>query len=935
MRLFHKLTLGFFAVIVLCSVTGFLAIDYSKNLLQETFIESTESLGMKVLDEIDREIDYKIELFQSYSRDVTVQNEVYKSNLKFSKLKNVKEYINKIDEEWITGSSENITQLNQELQNNQLALELKEKLEILKKFQGFNEFGAISVTNEYGANVAQTGRMSDYMQADEEWWQKARDNGVYVSDIEYDESSGIYSINISTGIINNNDYFSGVIKAVINFQEINDAIKIDPVGLHKKHKTMNLTLINNQGNVIYSTGDFRFKDNITHLLGKDGQSHLNDNHNESNTTNYLKMTENSTDELLITHVHSQKLKETKGLNWILLVSQEKEELFAPVKDLMNRILISMLIVALVGILIGLIISKYISRNFKKLQDAAIRIGSGELGVQIDVDSNDELGILIKSFNMMSSSLKKTSVTINELVDEKERRKRAEETILDSEERFRSVAEKASDSIIYIDSRGEIIFWNKAAERIFGYNEDEVVGQLVTMIMPERYRADHQKGVERFIETGVFKMGGKAIELVGLRKGGKEFPIELSLSSWKISEDIFFTAIIRDISDRKHTEEVIQQQVGRLSALRSIDKAIIASLDLNVTLDVFLSQVLTQQSIDAAAVLLLNQQSQVLEYVASNGFRSEALKYTRLKLGESNAGRAAIERKIVTIPDLREYIDGFIRSETFQDEEFVSYYAVPLIAKGQVKGVLELFNRTYKDHEAGWLDFLEAVADQGAIALDNASMFEELQRSNADLSFAYDITIEGWARALDMRDRETEGHSRRVTELTVRIARDFQMKSDEIVHMRRGALLHDIGKMGIPDNILLKPGKLTEDEWVIMRLHPVYARDLLHPIEYLRPALDIPYYHHEKWDGSGYPEGLKGENIPLAARIFAVVDVWDALRSDRPYRPAWPREKVEEHIRSLVGTHFDAGVVEMFLALDEVSENKSVNEVKVESGRDVI
>ena len=136
-------------------------------------------------------------------------------------------------------------------------------------------------------------------------------------------------------------------------------------------------------------------------------------------------------------------------------------------------------------------------------------------------------------------------------------------------------------------------------------------------------------------------------------------------------------------------------------------------------------------------------------------------------------------------------------------------------------------------------------------------------------------------------------------------------------------MHDIGKMGIPDSILLKPGKLTEEEWVIMKLHPVNARDLLYPIEHLRPAIDIPYYHHEKWDGSGYPEGLKGEGIPLAARIFAVVDVWDALLSARPYRPAWPRKKVEEHIRSLVGTHFDAGVVEMFLALDLESEKTLV------------
>ncbi len=923
MKLFHKLTLGFLAVIILGSATGFLATDYSKNLLENTFIENTGSMAYKILDEIEREINYKVDLFQSYAHDISLQNEVDKSNLKFSKLEDVKEHIRRIDEQWKSGSSRNISKFIHELQNNQLALELIEKQALFDQDEDFKVFGEIFVTNEYGANVAQTGRTSDYMQADEEWWKEAKDKGVYVSDIDYDESSEIFSINISIRIINEYDYFSGVIKAVLNFQDIINFIEIDSAGPHKRHKTMNLTLINNKGNVLYSTDDFAFMENVTHLLGKDGQSHLNDNHVKSNTSEHLKMKDESNKELIITHVHSQKLRETKGLNWIMLVSQEADELFAPVNELKYRILITTLIVAFIGIIIGLIISQYISRNFKKLQNASKKIGSGDLGAQIDIESNDELGKLAQAFNKMSMDLKRTTVAQKEMAEEVNRRKLAEETVHDSEERFRSVAENASDAIIYIDSRGEIIFWNKSSEVIFGYKAEEVVGQLVTLIMPERYHDQHRNGIQAFIKTGKFKFHDKAIELSGLKKGGGEFPIELSISSWNIREDIFFTAIIRDISSRKHTDEVIQRQVGRLDALRSIDRAIIGSLDLHMTLDVFLSQVVSQQNIDAASVLLLNQQTQMLEYVASKGFRSEALKYTRLKLGESNAGRAATERNIVTIPDLRDYIDGFVKSENFVNEEFVSYYAVPLIAKGQVKGVMELFNRTYKDQEAGWLDFLEAIADQGAIALDNATMFEELQRSNEDLSLAYETTIEGWARALDLRDKETEGHSRRVTELTIQIAHEFKLKDEELVHIRRGALLHDIGKMGIPDSILLKPGKLTEEEWVIMKFHPVYARDLMYPIEHLRPALDIPYYHHEKWDGTGYPDGLKGEHIPLAARIFAVVDVWDALRSDRPYRPAWPKEEVEAHIRSLVGTHFDAGVVEMFLALDLEAEKTPV------------
>jgi PAS domain S-box-containing protein len=191
---------------------------------------------------------------------------------------------------------------------------------------------------------------------------------------------------------------------------------------------------------------------------------------------------------------------------------------------------------------------------------------------------------------------------------------------------------------------------------------------------------------------------------------------------------------------------------------------------------------------------------------------------------------------------------------------------------------------------------------------------DLQRAHADLAEAYEATIEGWSNVLDLRDKETEGHTQRVTEITVRLARAMGISEDQIVHIRRGALLHDIGKMAIPDGILQKPGPLTEDEWKEMRRHPEYAYHMLAPIVYLRPALDIPYCHHERWDGTGYPRGLKGEEIPLSARIFSIVDVWDALLSNRPYRQGCTEESVLEYIRKHAGTSFDSRLVEAFLEL---------------------
>lgn len=191
------------------------------------------------------------------------------------------------------------------------------------------------------------------------------------------------------------------------------------------------------------------------------------------------------------------------------------------------------------------------------------------------------------------------------------------------------------------------------------------------------------------------------------------------------------------------------------------------------------------------------------------------------------------------------------------------------------------------------------------------MVSSLNQSKMDLLNAYDSTLEGWSLALELRDRETEGHTRRVTELTLELANLMGVEGDDLINIRRGALLHDIGKMGIPDSILLKPGKLTSKEWMIMRQHPEFAYELLWPIEYLRPAIHIPYSHHEWWNGKGYPQGLRGDEIPIAARIFAVVDVWDAMRSERPYRSALPENEVRDYLLKSKSVHFDSRVVEAF------------------------
>jgi PAS domain S-box-containing protein/putative nucleotidyltransferase with HDIG domain len=359
-----------------------------------------------------------------------------------------------------------------------------------------------------------------------------------------------------------------------------------------------------------------------------------------------------------------------------------------------------------------------------------------------------------------------------------------------------------------------------------------------------------------------------------------------------------------------------RQLEHLQTLRAVDQAITSSHDLHITLNILLKHTLGQLEVDAASVFLLHQPQQILQYVAGQGFHSNHAERAEIHISDDFAGRCAAKREKIMVFDPAQVSHNQPFARMWAKEGFVNYVCVHLLAKGEVKGVLEVYRRTAFTPDHDWFEFLDTLAGQAAISIDNAQMFESLQNANTELAIAYDATIEGWSRALDLRDEETEGHTQRVTELTIKLAKTMGMSDKDIVHIRRGALLHDIGKMGIPDHILLKPGKLTSEEWETMRMHPVFALEMLQPIRYLEQSLDIPYSHHEKWDGSGYPRGLKGEDIPLEARIFTVVDVYDALTSERPYRKAWTQEQTLEYIKERSSTEFDPSVVDIFLKMIE-------------------
>jgi PAS domain S-box-containing protein len=369
--------------------------------------------------------------------------------------------------------------------------------------------------------------------------------------------------------------------------------------------------------------------------------------------------------------------------------------------------------------------------------------------------------------------------------------------------------------------------------------------------------------------------------------------------------------------RASLRKKLSQRLEYLEALRAVDLAIVHSLELAPSLEVFLDQVM-RLPLDAAALFLYRSKDRVLELKHAKGFLSpkKALPH-HIPLGQGHVGRAALLGEVVHVPDLTQ--DPGTSPEFTLKEGLVVERAYPLFAKGQLLGVLAVFTRGPWNLSPEDEEFLEALATQGAIALDNALTFQELLKSQRELEAAYDLTLWGWAKAVELRDQETAGHTERVTELTLRLARALGVPEEDLDDMRRGAILHDVGKLGIPDAILLKPGPLTEEEWAVMKKHPVYAYEWLSGIPYLKKALEIPYAHHERWDGSGYPRGLKGEAIPLAARIFAVVDVYDALTSDRPYRQAWPKEKALAYLQEQAGKQLDPEVVAAFLRIMEEAE----------------
>ena len=389
--------------------------------------------------------------------------------------------------------------------------------------------------------------------------------------------------------------------------------------------------------------------------------------------------------------------------------------------------------------------------------------------------------------------------------------------------------------------------------------------------------------------------------------GRETPI--------LDEEVYLLSAVGEMVGnaihRMMLNEETERRANEFEALYRSATGLAPQSDLRTLLNTVVTQAKNLLHSSGSDVMLYEPDHDDLLTVVETG--DNLFMDTRLRADQGLAGRVFREQRPLIVDDYHAWPG---RSPQYEALPLAAVVEVPITFGGEKIGVLSAYESTESKRKYTEADarLLSLFAAQAAGVIRTARLLTDLRNATNDLSLAYDTTLEGWARALELRDKETLGHSRRVSELTLRLARRVGIPESEMTHVRRGVLLHDIGKMGIPDMLLKKTGPLNSDEWVEMRKHPTYAHELLEPIAYLRPALDIPYCHHEQWNGSGYPRGLKGSQIPLAARIFTIVDVYDALSHDRPYRGAWPMDKVIEYIREQSGKLFDPEITDAFLEL---------------------
>jgi len=526
------------------------------------------------------------------------------------------------------------------------------------------------------------------------------------------------------------------------------------------------------------------------------------------------------------------------------------------------------------------------------------------------------------------------------------RRQAEEALQQSEKNLMEIFNNSRDAVYLHDLDGTIIEVNPAACERLGYSREELIGRFITdfissedaLYFSERSKKLQEAGQAIFefnavtrteniipveVNAALIEYEGKMAVLSAARDITERKEVEKTLNEMnevlekrvreRTSE---LTRVNRElqaeIEQRVRTEDSLRKRIAELEALRKVSFVLRTAGTLNEMLNLLLNETLKTFNTDVGAIWVAHSSEERLRFFSARGWVSR-LDEAEFKPDQKEGiirrvyqtGEHHISREVAVDPLFK--LTGNVEIPRGWGGIFM-----PLFIGDKTVGILFVAVPLPREISSEETKLLNSLAEMAGTAIHRFNLYEDLQQANQELVQAYDATIESLACSLEIRDYETEGHCRRVAEWTVQLARAMGIPEERLIHVYRGALLHDIGKMGISDHILLKPGPLTEEEWGEIYQHPQYAHDLLSRVEYLQPAINIPYCHHEKFDGSGYPRGLKGEEIPLEARIFAVLDVYDALTSDRPYRKAWSKESALKYIQEESGSHFDIQVVEVFL-----------------------
>ena len=501
------------------------------------------------------------------------------------------------------------------------------------------------------------------------------------------------------------------------------------------------------------------------------------------------------------------------------------------------------------------------------------------------------------------------------------RKQSEEALRGSEERF-SKAFQASPIIITLSQMhsGKLLEVNEAFEKIMEYSREEVIGKTTV----ELNIWESQLERDRFMQ--IFRTNGqhRNTEVKFRTKSGKYITCLYSAELIDLEGEKCLLSNIEDITERKKAEARILHLNRLYVTISQINQTLVHTRDKETLFNEICRVAIEHGKFRMAWIGVIDKtniwvQPKVFAGEEQGYLENVSIDYHDQVLGSGPTGTAIREERCIICQDIATDPRMTPWRELALSRGYRSSAAVPIREHGRVVGALTVYADEVNGFDAENESLLDQIGQDVSFALDSILAEAERKRAENNLEEAYDTTLEGWAKALELRDKETEGHSRRVTETTLAVASAMGFSAEALVHIRRGSILHDIGKMGIPDQILRKPGPLTEAERQIVLKHPDTAYNLLKQISYLEKALEIPHCHHEKWDGTGYPRGLRGEEIPLSARIFAIVDVWDALSSDRPYRKAWQRDEVIQYLINDSGKHFDPHVLEVFLALVEKGE----------------